>query len=489
MALEVIGVSKRFAGVRALDDVSMAFRAGEICALLGENGAGKSTLIKILSGLYTADAGRILIDDAVLEPASVVGSQAAGIQTVHQELELAPALSVEENLFMGRLPLAAGRVDWPRLRREAQQALLQTGAQFPADIPVSQLGVSDQQLVEITRALIRGGKILILDEPTAALPPAEVKRLLETVLRLRDAGMTIIYVTHRLDEVLQIADRAIVLRDGRKVAECTRDQLDRSTLVRHIIGRELETASSDNSPAAGEVLLKVEHLACGSELQELSFEAKAGEVLGFFGLLGAGQACVAPALAGVRAATARAISMGARTTLPANPREAIDAGLGFVPIDRKVSGLALSLSVMENIAMPNWKSLGSGGRVQWRTVRDLAERVIARYRVKCADSSQKVAQLSGGNQQKIAISKWSELPLNGLLVEEPTRGVDVGARPEIYAALRQHADRGGYCILTSSDPGEIASLADRVIVMRNGRAVSHLRRPDITEASLMTAAL
>ncbi|MEY2617530.1 MAG: hypothetical protein RL522_532 [Pseudomonadota bacterium] len=489
MTLEVIGVSKRFAGVRALDDVSMAFRAGEICALLGENGAGKSTLIKILSGLYTADAGRILIDDTVLEPASVVGSQAAGIQTVHQELELAPALSVEENLFMGRLPLAAGRVDWPRLRREAQQALLQTGAQFPADIPVSQLGVSDQQLVEITRALIRGGKILILDEPTAALPPAEVKRLLETVLRLRDAGMTIIYVTHRLDEVLQIADRAIVLRDGRKVAECARDQLDRSTLVRHIIGRELEIASNDGSPVAGEVLLKVEHLACDSELQDLSFEAKAGEVLGFFGLLGAGQACVAPALAGVRAATARAVSMGARTTLPANPREAIDAGLGFVPIDRKVSGLALSLSVMENIAMPNWKSLGSSGRVQWRAVRELAERVIARYRVKCADSGQKVAQLSGGNQQKVAISKWSELPLNGLLVEEPTRGVDVGARPEIYAALRQHADRGGYCILTSSDPGEIASLADRVIVMRNGRAVSQLRRPDITEASLMTAAL
>ncbi len=489
MALEVIGVSKRFSGVQALDDVTMAFRAGEICALLGENGAGKSTLIKILSGLYTADTGRILIDGAVLEPSSVVGAQTAGIQTVHQELELAPVLSVEENLFMGRLPLVAGRVDWPRLRWESEQALLQIGAKFSADILVGQLGVSDQQLVEIARALVRGGKILILDEPTAALPPAEVKRLLDTVLRLRNAGMTIIYVTHRLNEVLQIADRAIVLRDGRKVADCTRDELNRSTLVRHIIGRDLETATSCDSLAAGEILLKVEHLACDSELQDLSFEAKAGEVLGFFGLLGAGQACVAPALAGVRHATSSAVLMGSRTTLPANPSEAIDAGLGFVPIDRKVSGLALSLSVMENIAMPNWRSLGSGSRIEWRAVRDLAERVIERYRVKCSDSGQKVAQLSGGNQQKIAISKWSELPLSGLLVEEPTRGVDVGARPEIYAALRQHADRGGYCILTSSDPGEIASLADRVIVMRNGRAVSQLRRPDITEASLMAAAL
>ena len=489
MALEVIGLSKRFSGIRALDDVTMTFRAGEICALLGENGAGKSTLIKILSGIYTADAGRILIDGVVLEPLSVVGSQKAGIQTVHQELELAPALSVEENLFMGRLPLDMGRVDWSRLRREAEQALLQTGAQFPADLPVSQLGVSDQQLVEIARALIRGGKILILDEPTSALPPAEVNRLLDTVLRLRDAGMTIIYVTHRLDEVLKIADRAVVLRDGRKVAECNHDELNRLTLVRHIIGRDLESTSSGSSLEAGEVLLKVEHLACDSELQDLSFEARAGEVLGFFGLLGAGQACVAPALAGVRTATFSAVSMGSRTTLPANPSEAIEAGLGFVPIDRKVSGLALSLSVLENIAMPNWKLLGSGSRIQWRAVRDLAERVIARYSVKCSDPGQKVAQLSGGNQQKIAISKWSELPLNGLLVEEPTRGVDVGARPEIYAALRQFANRGGYCILTSSDPGEIASLADRVIVMRNGRAVCQLRRPDINEPSLMAAAL
>lgn len=490
MTLEVVGVSKRFAGVRALDDVSMVFRAGEICALLGENGAGKSTLIKILSGLYTADAGRILIDGKALEPASVVGSQAAGIQTVHQELELAPALSVEENLFMGHLPITAGRVDWARLRREAQEALAQTGASFPADIPVSRLGVSDQQLVEITRALTRGGRILILDEPTAALPPAEVKRLLDTVCRLRDAGITIIYVTHRLDEVLQIADRAIVLRDGRKVAECLRDQMDRPTLVRHIIGRELQSGASGAAAAdAGQVLLKVDQLACASELQDLSFEARAGEVLGFFGLLGAGQACVAPALAGVRAATVRNLSMGPCTRLPASPREAIDAGVGFVPIDRKVSGLALSLSVMENIAMPNWKSLGSGGRIQWAQVRALAQRVIERYRVKCADARQKVAQLSGGNQQKVAISKWSELPLSGLLVEEPTRGVDVGARPEIYAALRQHAQRGGYCILTSSDPGEIAGLADRAIVMRNGRAVTELRRPDITEANLMSAAL
>jgi len=490
VSLEVLGVSKRFAGVRALDDVSMAFHAGEICALLGENGAGKSTLIKVLSGLYDVDSGNVLVDGVPLALASVVGSQAVGIQTVHQELELAPPLSVEENLFMGRLPLAGGRVDWSRLRHEAQEALAQTGAKFAADVQVASLGVSDQQLVEITRALIRGGKILILDEPTAALPPAEVKRLLDTVCRLRDAGMTIIYVTHRLDEVLQVADRAIVLRDGRKVAECSRDQMDRPTLVRHIIGRELQPVVDSAAPlTTGRTLLRVDHLACATELQDLSFEAKAGEVLGFFGLLGAGQACVAPALAGVRPATVRALEMGARTTLPANPREAIDAGVGFVPVDRKISGLALSLSVMENIAMPNWRSLGTGSRIRWKAVRELAERVISRYRIKCAGSDQKVAQLSGGNQQKVAISKWSELPLSGLLVEEPTRGVDVGARPEIYAALRQHADNGGYCILASSDPGEIASLADRVILMRGGRAVGQLQRPHITEAGLMSAVL
>jgi ABC-type sugar transport system ATPase subunit len=487
--LQARGLEKRYGGVHALQGVDFDLQPGEVHALLGENGAGKSTLIKILSGLVRPDGGQLEIDGVAVKLRSAVAAQALGIQTVHQELELAAPLSVAENIFMGRLPGSCGMIARGQLRRDAVGALKKIGAAIDPDATVAKLSISDRQVIEIVRAIVRDARILILDEPTAALPPREVDRLLDVIRRLVNKGVSVVYVTHRLDEVERIADRVTVLRDGRKVAELNKDQTDRATLVRHILGHELAEFSAERPPSVGETDVECDHLSSGLELKDLSFRAQRGEVLGFFGLLGAGQGAIGDTLFGLRAGAATRCRIGAVEGLPDSPRAALARDMGYVPADRKGTGLAMPLSVNENLLLADLKSVTRMGVVSWKRAESRAQELVTRYNIRCASVHQPVQELSGGNQQKVSVGKWAARRVRRLFLDEPTRGVDVGAKVEIYRFIKGFTAEGGCCMVSSSDPAEIASVADRAIVLKNGLAVAELAGDNLEEASLVAAAL
>jgi ABC-type sugar transport system ATPase subunit len=351
------GVDKRFGGVHALKGVDFDLRHGEVHALVGENGAGKSTLIKILSGIVAPDAGRIELDGRPVQIASVKAAQALGIQTIHQELELALPLSVAEKVFMGRLPVTRGRVDFATLHRRTAEALGKIGARIAPNTPVRNLTVSDRQVVEIARTVVREARIVVMDEPTAALPPREVERLFQVIRTLKSSGVGVVYVSHKLDEVLAIADRVTVLRDGARVASLPRDESSRETLVRHILGRELMEFQVEKQAPRADAAIACRGLVSAPDLTGLSFDSYRGEVLGFYGLLGAGQSAIGDVLVGVRAASAESIRINEVPGLPFDPHDAVRRGVAYVPADRKVAGLALILSVKENLLVTDLRRL------------------------------------------------------------------------------------------------------------------------------------
>ena len=469
--------------------VDFELRSGEVHALLGENGAGKSTLIKILSGLVAADAGRIELDGAPVNPRSAAAAHALGIQTVHQELELALPLSVAENIFMGRLPAKGGMIARGDLRRNAVQALQRIGAAIDPDAIVASLSVSDRQVIEIVRAIVRDARILILDEPTAALPPREVDRLLEVIRRLAGKGVGVIYISHRLEEVTRIADRATILRDGRRVAELGKEQIDRATLVRNILGRELADFSVPHRTLDGRTDIECRGLSSGSELKALNFHVRSGEILGFFGLLGAGQGAIGDALFGLCPANAESCVIGDIEGLPHSPRDALRRDMGYVPADRKESGLAMQLSVNENLMLADLKSVTRAGILDWKAARARGRELVEGYGIRCRSLEQPVQALSGGNQQKVSVAKWAARRIRRLFLDEPTRGVDVGAKIELYRFIRSFAAQGGCCMVASGDATEIASVADRAIVLKDGIAVAELQGEALEEAALVAAAL
>ena len=469
--------------------VDFELRPGEVHALLGENGAGKSTFIKILSGLTYPDGGRVEIDGVLVNPRSAAAAHALGIQTVHQELELAAPLSVAENIFMGRLPTKGGTIARGQLRRNAAEALEQIGATIDPDAIVASLSVSDWQVVEIVRALVRDARILILDEPTAALPPREVDRVLAVIRRLAERGVSVIYVSHRIDEVLRIADRVTVLRDGRRVSELEKKQIDRATLVRDILGRELADFPVPHRTADGRRDIECEGLRSGSELKNLNFHVRSGEVLGFFGLLGAGQGSVGDALFGLCPASAQRCVIGTIEGLPNCPRDALRRDMGYVPADRKGAGLAMPLSVTENLLLADFKSVTRAGIFDWNAAEVRGGELVDRYGIRCRSLRQPVHELSGGNQQKVSVAKWTARRVRRLFLDEPTRGVDIGAKIEVYRFIRSFAAEGGCCMVASSDPAEIASVVDRAIVLKDGIAVAELTGDALGEAALVAAAL
>jgi ribose transport system ATP-binding protein len=487
--LRAFGIEKRYGGAHALRGVDFELRPGEVHALLGENGAGKSTLVKILSGLVAADAGRIELDGARVNPRNAAAAQALGVQTVHQELELAAPLSVAENIFMGRLPTKNGMIARAELRRNAVAALQRIGATIDPDAIVASLSVSDRQVIEIVRAIVRDARILILDEPTAALPAREVDRLLAVIRRLAEKGVSVIYVSHRLEEVTRIADRVTILRDGRRVAELEKSQIDRATLVRNILGRELTDFSVPHRTLHGRADIECLRLSSGSELKALDFQVRSGEVLGFFGLLGAGQGSIGDALFGLRPATAQRCVIGNIEGLPASPRDAIRRDMGYVPADRKGSGLAMQLSINENLLLADLKSVSRTGILDWKAARARGQELVERYGIRCRSLSQPVQALSGGNQQKVSVAKWAARRIRRLFLDEPTRGVDVGAKIEIYRFIRSFAVEGGCCMVASGDPTEIVSVVDRAIVLKDGIAIAEFQGDALEEAALVAAAL
>jgi ABC-type sugar transport system ATPase subunit len=485
----VRGIEKRFGGVHALRGVDLEVERAEVHALVGENGAGKSTLIKIISGLVAPDAGTLEVNGAPVSIGSVKAAQSLGIQTIHQELELALPLSVAENVFMGRLPRRARMVDFTALRRQSAEVLAKLGARIDPLAPVRELSISDRQIVEIARTVVRAARVVIMDEPTAALPPREVERLFQVIRALKAAGVAVVYVSHKLDEVLAIADRISVLRDGAKVASLARAEASRGALVRHILGRELAEFSIARQAARSEAAIACKGVACPPALHELSFECHRGEVLGFFGLLGAGQSTIGDLLVGARAATAQSIRINQFDGLPRDPHQAVRRGIGYVPADRKVAGLALPLSVEENLLLPDLPSVTRFGVIDWRRARLRAEALVQRFRIRCNSVLQRARQLSGGNQQKVVLAKWIGRKVAVLVLDEPTRGVDVGAKVEIYRVLREVAAGGSACVIASSDAGEIAAVCDRAIVLKEGRAVAELSGTGMTADALTAAAM
>ncbi|MCG2622961.1 sugar ABC transporter ATP-binding protein [Arthrobacter sp. I2-34] len=491
-ALHLEGVHKRFGGTHAVRDVELSLRHGRIHALLGENGAGKSTLVNMMSGMIEPDEGTIMVDGRPARFRTPADAQREGIRTVHQELELAPTLTVAENVLMGQLPRRFGIVDSAKAMRQAGAVLSELGAGIDPEAIVGSLPLAEQQLVEIARGLAARPKVLFLDEPTAALTPPEADGLLERLRGLAAQGVAILYISHHLEEVLAVADDVTVLRDGAVVLATEVSDTDRPSIVRAMLGADPLGSQARPAPAAGKgtSVFEVQDLRSGRSLGGVSFRVAAGEIVGFFGLAGSGHETIADCLYGSEEHTAGHATFCGEP-LPASPIEARQRGIGYVPADRKGAGLALGLSVRDNILLANWSRLARAGIRRQGMETERAARLASRHAVKAGSLEAQVSSLSGGNQQKVVLARQfsgGETP-RALLLSEPTRGVDIGAKAEIHRLMGEYVDAGGTCLVTSSDAEEVAALCDRVYVLSRGRILTQLDSNALTASDLTAAAL
>jgi inositol transport system ATP-binding protein len=493
--LRVTGIAKRYPGVQALDDVSFELRAGEIHGLLGENGAGKSTLLKILSGAETADAGTIAIDGRQQTFTSPQDAQALGIATIYQELNLLPNLSVAENVFIGREPGSRVFVSWRRLAEDTRALMNRIGLRIDPMTEVRDLSVAEQQMVEIARALSSEARLIIMDEPTSALSEAEVERLFAIVRELREQGLGIIFVTHRLDEVMRICDRATVLRDGRRVGTRAVAELSVDDLIRMMVGRSMAQLFTPLAPReVGDVILEVEGMSRrgnlldphASVLDDIHLVVRRGEILGIAGLMGSGRTELARSIFGADAfQTGRILIDGSEVTVR-SPEDAIRAGIGLVPEDRKQQALFLSLAVRSNLSLAALGRLARfGGFVDETAEAALVERFRVSLNIRMAGPDQLIANLSGGNQQKVVLARWLALEPKILIVDEPTRGIDVAAKAEVHQLLDRMARAGIAIVAISSELPEILAIADRILTMREGRITGEIARVAASEERLM----
>ena len=489
MTLRMCGITKAFPGVQALAGVDLDVGAGDVHVLLGENGAGKSTLMKILSGALRADAGVIEIDGVPMSFTSPRVARDAGIAIIHQELALVPGMTVAENIWLGRAPTRFGMLDHGPMVRRSAALLEQLGATVDPNEVVGALGIAQQQLVEIARALSLDARILIMDEPTSALTERESARLFDTIRGLRARHVAIIYISHRLDEIFAIGNRITVLRDGRTVVTQAIDHADRRELVRLMANRDVDELVPESARTMGTPKLRVENLSHGSSLHGVSFSVRAGEIVGFAGLLGAGRTEIARAVFGLELVDSGRIFVDEREVTIRSPRDAIAAGIGFVTEDRKREGLVLSRSVRDNVALPILSRLARLGVVRTRHEQATAEDAVRDLRIRTPSVRQLAQHLSGGNQQKIVLAKWLATGARILFLDEPTRGIDVGSKQEIYALIQELAATGVAIVLMSSDLPEVLGLSDRVLVMREGRIAGEFTRADATAENVMACAV
>lgn len=481
--LAVAGLSKSFLGANALSDVSFSIEPGEVLALIGENGAGKSTLIRILSGAHKPDSGEVFVNGEKVEFSGPRDAEEIGIATVYQELSLFPELSVAENLVFGAFP-RRGVIDWRTARKEAAQFLASLDVHIDVTLRVAELSVAEKQMLEIAKALHRRAQIVILDEPTAVLGGEDVDHLLALVRGLKDRGVSVIFVSHRLEEVFGLADRYIVLKDGRPSGAGLISETDHDDLVSKMVGREFARAQRSVNPNVGEVVLEVEHLSRDGVLDDISLTVRAGEVLGIAGLRGAGRTELARAVFGVDAVSSGAVRVNGVTVANGSALRSIRAGIGLVPEERKTQGIFIAMSTAANI--PIVKMLKRG----LRSVSPAGERKLAlsykkSLRIKVADVTAPVASLSGGNQQKVVLSKWLDAGVDVLILDEPTRGIDIGAKQEIYQLIRTLCEQGLAIIVISSELPEVLSLSHRIVVMYHGAAVAELDGETATEEQIM----
>jgi ABC-type sugar transport system, ATPase component len=483
------GINKSFSGVKVLENVQFSLCQGEVHALMGENGAGKSTLMKILSGIYSKDAGSIRIQGTESLASSPKAAQASGVAIIHQELNMIPDLSIMENMFLGR-EFKWGRtrfVNWARMRSEAKNYLQQLGMDLNPDSLVGKLSVGQQQMVEIAKALSLHAKILVLDEPTAALTKREIEKLFELIATLKRQGVGMIYISHRMEEIFQISDRITVLRDGRYIGTRDTNLTTMDELVQMMVGREIKERFPKVETEIGEERLRVEGLVQEGKLFDINFSVRAGEILGIAGLMGAGRSELAKALFGEGKYQGKIFVNGQPVTIK-SPADAIKVGLALITEDRKGEGLVADLSVRENLALPNLRFLSRFGFISHRMERDFVGDSIKKLKVKVYDSGQWVSSLSGGNQQKVVIGKWLATQPKVLILDEPTRGVDIGAKREIYDLMNQLVQNGVAIIMISSELPEVLGMSDRVLVMHEGRISGEFLRENATQETIMIAA-
>ncbi|MFI9602043.1 sugar ABC transporter ATP-binding protein [Streptomyces sp. NPDC052043] len=493
--LEAVGVGKRFAGVVALDDVSLTLRRGEIHALVGENGAGKSTLIKVLTGVHRPDTGELRLGGRPVSFARPHEAQQAGVSTIYQEVNLVPMMSVARNIFLGREPKNRLRlIDFPRMHREAAELLAGFGVTADVRRPLNTLGVGTQQMVALARAVSVRASVVVMDEPTSALEPREVETLFRVIEDLHSRDIAVLYVSHRMDELYRICDRVTVLRDGRLVHTGDLADVDRMRLVSLMLGREVAevrrhgvTGFGAEHDAAREPVLTAEKLSRRHLLDEVSLELRPGEVLGLGGLLGSGRTETAKALVGALPLDSGTVSVAGRPLRRLSPAAAIRAGVSLLSEDRKAEGIVPGLSVRENIVLAAMPRLSRAGVVSRRRQDRVVEIFMKRLRIKAAGPEQKVEELSGGNQQKVLLARWLCLEPKVLLLDEPTRGIDVGAKAEVQALIDELAQEGLAVLLISSDVEELVEGADRLVVLRGGAVAGELAGDLVSEADLLDA--
>ena len=490
--LEMRGIVKQFPGVLALNRVDFDLRPGEVHVLLGENGAGKSTLIKILSGVHTADEGEILLDGRPVHIRTPHDAKALGISTIFQEFTLVPDMSVAENIFLGRfpsLPGAAGFVDWKRMREESAALLRSLNVEVDPRTPVRQLGVAKQQMVEIAKALSMQARIIVMDEPTAALASAEIEQLFRTIRELKARGVAVIYISHRLEEVRHIGDRATVLRDGEKIGTVPLATTSIDDLIRMMVGRELKEKFPKVEVPRGEEILRVEHLSRPGVLHDISFNLFRGEILGIAGLVGAGRTELARAIFGADPISGGRVLVKGQPVQITSPRDAIRHGLALLPEDRKRHGLVLGMTVAGNITITMLDQFTRAGVMDLRKERSLAQQFVERIRIATPSLDREVRYLSGGNQQKVVVAKWVGAQADIFLFDEPTRGIDVGAKVEVYHLMNELVQKGAGVIMISSELPEILGMSDRILVMRAGRICGMFHRSEATPERILDAAI
>lgn len=482
------GLTKRFPGVIAVDGVDLDFEPGGVLILLGENGAGKSTLARILSGVYRPDAGDMTLDGEPYQPAGPADAIAAGLGMIHQETSLLPGLSAAENIFLGRHPTRSGLVDHRAMWAAAREHLDRVGLRVDPRAPVARLSVAARQQVEIAKALSLDARILLLDEPTAALGSEEAERLFAIVADLREQGVAFVYITHRLAEVPRVGDRVVVLRDGRRVAAWDRADVAPERLIEAMVGRAVDQVFPEPPEPRDEEVLRVEDLAVAGAFSGVSFSLRRGEILGIAGLVGAGRTTLARTLFGAQRPTAGRILVEGRPVEFRHPADAMEAGIVLVPEDRKEQGLVLGLSLQDNVALPSLEHLAPGGIVRPSAVRRLAATLCRRLGIR-GRPRQPARTLSGGNQQKAVIAKWLPRDPRVIVFDDPTRGIDVGAKAAIYELLDELAGRGVGIVLISSELPEVLGLSHRVLVLSRGRQTGLLDRDEAEEGRVMSLAV
>jgi rhamnose transport system ATP-binding protein len=481
--------TKSFGSVRALEDGSIELFPGEAHALIGENGAGKSTLVKVLAGLYQPDSGRLLLDGEQLRLANPATAREAGIAVIYQEPTLFPDLSVAENIFMGRQPLSSGRrIDGSELRRQVQALMDRLGVPLDPNRPARGLSIADQQIIEIAKALSFEARVIIMDEPTAALSGAEVQRLFAVARTLQEHGTAVLFISHRLDEVFALCQRVTVMRDGRHVFSGPLEGLTNGDLVSRMVGRELDALFPKQPTTRGKAALSVRRLTREGVFSDVSFDVHHGEIVGLAGLVGAGRSEVARAVFGIDRRDAGQVTVEGRELPAASPTAAMAAGMGFVPEDRREQGLIMNLSIARNASLASLRRLRRGLLIRAADEQRLAADWAARLRLKFARFSDPVSVLSGGNQQKVVLAKWLARRPTVLIVDEPTRGIDVGTKAEVHRLLSDLAGQGVAVLMISSELPEILGMADRVLVMHEGRLTAELSRSEATEQTVMLAA-